>query len=80
MIFESVRKTHRCVVVDEANSFASVSAHISDRVHKECFDDLDAPVVRVSSEFVPMPYAESLEDRVLPGVDRIVAGIRETLY
>lgn len=80
MIFESVRKTHRCVVVDEANSFASVSAHISDRVHKECFDDLDAPVVRVSSEFVPMPYAEGLEDRVLPGVDRIVAGIRETLY
>lgn len=80
MIFESVRKTHRCVIVDEANSFASVSAYISDRVQKECFDDLDAPVVRVSGEYVPMPYAENLEDRVLPDVSRIVAAVRETLY
>ena len=80
MIFESVRKTHRCVIVDEANSFASVSAHISDRVHKECFDDLDAPVVRVSGEYVPMPYAENLEDRVMPSLERIIAGVREVLY
>lgn len=80
LIFESVRKTHRLVIVDEAWDFASVSAQISDRVQKECFDDLDAPVTRVSSEFVLMPYAEDLEAAVLPSVEKVIKAVKEVLY
>jgi len=80
LIFQSVRKTNRCVIVEESWEFASVGAQISDRVQRLCFDDLDAPVMRVTSEFVPMPYAEHLEDRMLPEIERIVRGVNEVLY
>ena len=80
MIFQSVRKTHRVVVVEESWSFASVGAQIADRIQFLCFDDLDAPVTRVTNEFVPMPYNEHLEDRVLPNVDRIVSAVKQVLY
>lgn len=80
LIFDSVRKTHRVVVVEESWEFASVGAQISDRVQRMCFDELDAPVVRVTSEFVPMPYAEHLEERMLPDVARIVAAVKEVNY
>jgi Pyruvate/2-oxoglutarate dehydrogenase complex, dehydrogenase (E1) component, eukaryotic type, beta subunit len=65
LIFQSVRKTNRCVIVEESWEFASVGAQISDRVQRICFDDLDAPVARVTAEFVPMPYAEHLEGGIL---------------
>src|SRR5579862_8339374 len=64
LIFQSVRKTNRCVVVEEANAFASVGAEVVARVQEHCFDDLDAPVERVSRLDVPMPYALNLEDLV----------------
>ena len=80
LIFQSVRKTNRCVIVEESWEFASVGAQISDRLQRICFDDLDAPVVRVTSEFVPMPYAEHLEDRMLPDIERIVHAVKEVLY
>jgi pyruvate dehydrogenase E1 component beta subunit len=80
LIFTSVRKTHRVVVVEESWSFASVGAQIADRVQLMCFDELDAPVTRVTSEFVPMPYNEHLEEHVLPSVERIVAAVKQVLY
>jgi pyruvate dehydrogenase E1 component beta subunit len=80
LIFGSVRKTHRLVVVDESWGFAAVSAEISDRVQRHCFDDLDAPVARVTSEFVLMPYAENLEKAVLPSVEKIVRAVKEVMY
>jgi pyruvate dehydrogenase E1 component beta subunit len=80
LIFSSVRKTNRLVIVEEAWSFGSVGSQISDRVQKECFDDLDAPVVRVTNEFVPMPYNEAQENRVMPQVDRIKSAIKEVMY
>jgi pyruvate dehydrogenase E1 component beta subunit len=80
LIFSSVRKTHRVVVVDEGWDFAATSAQISDRIQKECFDDLDAPVARVNSLFVPMPYAEHLEEAVLPSKDKVVTAVRDVLY
>jgi pyruvate dehydrogenase E1 component beta subunit len=80
MIFESVRKTHRLVIVDESWDFASVSAQISDRVQKECFDDLDAPVVRVSTDWVLMPYAEDLEHAVMPSVEKVIKAVKEVMY
>jgi pyruvate dehydrogenase E1 component beta subunit len=80
LIFGSVRKTHRVVIVEESWSFGSVGAQISDRVHKECFDDLDAPVHRVCNEFVPMPYNEAQEERTMPSVDRIIKAVKDVLY
>ncbi len=80
LIFSSVRKTHRCVIVEESWSFASVGAQIADRVQRECFDDLDSPTIRVTNEFVPMPYAEHLEERVLPNQERVIQAIKESLY
>ncbi len=80
MIFTSVRKTHRVVVVEESWSFASVGAQIADRVQYICFDELDAPVTRVTTEFVPMPYNEHLEERAMPSVERIVAAVKQVMY
>lgn len=80
LIFNSVRKTHRVVIVEEGQDFASVGGHISARIQSMCFDDLDAPVVRVNNEFVPMPYAEHLEERVLPNEERIMAAVKQVMY
>ena len=80
LIFASVRKTHRLVIVDESWSFGAVSAQIADRVQKECFDDLDAPVSRVNSEFVLMPYAEDLEAAVLPSAPKVIQAVKDVLY
>ena len=80
LIFNSVRKTHRLVIVDESWDFASVSAQISDRVQKHCFDDLDAPVTRITSDFVLMPYAEHLEHAVMPSSDKVVRAVKEVMY
>lgn len=80
LIFESVRKTNRCVIVDESWGFGGVSAQIASRVQKVCFDDLDAPVSLVNSEFVLMPYAEHLEEAVLPSLAKVTKAVKETLY
>lgn len=80
LIFASVRKTHRCVIVDEAWSFAAVSSEIADRIHRHCFDDLDAPVLRVTTDWVPMPYAEHLEEAVFPSAAKVVKAVKEVLY
>jgi pyruvate dehydrogenase E1 component subunit beta len=79
-IFESVRKTGRCVVVEEGWPVAGFGAEISDRVQRECFDALDAPVLRVSSADVPMPYAKTLETAYLPQPDKVVEAVRRAMY
>ena len=80
VIFDSVRRTNRCVVVEEGWRVAGFGAEISDRVQRECFDALDAPVVRVTAEDVPMPYAKTLEKAYLPQPERIVAAVHQVLY
>jgi len=79
-IFESVRKTNRCVVVEEGWRMAGFGAEIADRVQRECFDALDAPVVRVTSADVPMPYAKTLETAYLPQPEKIVEAAKQVLY
>jgi len=79
LIFESVRKTNRCVVVEEGWRMAGFGAEIADRVQRECFDDLDAPVLRVTSEDVPMPYAKTLEKSYLPQPEKVVAAVKKVL-
>jgi len=79
-IFDSVRKTGRCVIVQETWPYASVAAEIAFRVQRECMDYLDAPVERVTSEDVPMPYAKNLEQAVLPQPTDVVAAVKRVLY
>ena len=80
LIFESVRKTHRCVVVEEGWRYAGFGAEIADRVQRECFDELDAPVVRVTAADVPMPYAKTLEKAFLPQPEKVVDAVHKVLY
>jgi pyruvate dehydrogenase E1 component beta subunit len=75
-IFGSVTRTHRAVVVDEGWRSVGLSAEVAARISEECFYDLDAPVGRVASVEVPIPYARHLEDAALPGVGRVVAAAR----
>ena len=80
LIFDSVRKTNRCVVVEEGWRYAGFGAEIADRVQRECFDALDAPVVRVTAADVPMPYSRMLEKAFLPQPEKVVAAVHEVLY
>ena len=80
VIFESVRKTNRCVVVEEGWRYAGFGAEIADRVQRECFDELDAPVIRVTAADVPMPYAKTLEKAYLPQPEKVVDAVQQVLY
>ena len=75
-ILESVRKTHRVVVVDEAWRTGSLAAEISARIVESAFYELDAPIARVCTMEVPIPYAKHLEEAALPQSDKIVAAVR----
>jgi pyruvate/2-oxoglutarate/acetoin dehydrogenase E1 component len=78
-MMDSVRHTHRAVVVDEGWKTGSLSAEVTARIMEEAFWDLDAPVARVCSAEVPMPYAAHLEAAALPSVDGIAAAAKGTL-
>lgn len=79
-LYESVNRTNRCVVVDEAWPFASVGSHIAWLVSNNCFSYLDAPVELVSSEDVPMPYNHTLELAAQPSVRKVIAAAKRALY
>jgi pyruvate dehydrogenase E1 component beta subunit len=79
-IVESVKKTGRCVVVEEAWPQSSVASEIAAQVMTHAFDYLDAPVARVNGKDVPMPYAANLEKLALPNVDEVVAAAKAVLY
>lgn len=76
-ILDSVRKTHRAVVIDEAWRSGSLAGEISAQIMEGAFYDLDAPVARVCSAEVPIPYAKHLEEAALPQPAKIVAAVRD---
>lgn len=76
-LLATVARTHRVVVVDEAWRSGSLAAEVSARLMEQAFYELDAPVVRVCSAEVPMPYAQHLEQAALPQVESIVRAVRE---
>jgi pyruvate dehydrogenase E1 component beta subunit len=78
-VLASVAKTHRAVIVDEGWRTCSLAAEVSARIMESAFYSLDAPVVRVCSAEVPMPYARHMEEAALPQVPAIVAAVREML-
>lgn len=72
-IMASVKKTHRVMIVDEGWKSGSISAEIMARINEQAFFELDAPIGRVCSAEVPLPYAKHLEDAALPQPEKIVA-------
>ena len=79
-IYDSVAKTHRVVIVEQDRPFCGVGAEVCYRIQKNIFDELDAPIVRVSQEDVPMPYNERLEKAVLPNKEKLVAAVKKVCY
>jgi pyruvate dehydrogenase E1 component beta subunit len=79
-IIESVKKTGRCVAIEEGWPQNGVTAHIAAVVQQEAFDYLDAPVARVTGKDVPMPYAANLEKLALPSTAEVVAAAKGVLY
>ncbi|MBV9851676.1 MAG: pyruvate dehydrogenase complex E1 component subunit beta [Armatimonadetes bacterium] len=78
-VFNSVRKTHRAVVVQEQWPFYGLAAEFVTQISTATFDELDAPVERVTGAFVPMPYARALEDMAVPHENDIIAAVKKTL-
>jgi len=79
-IYASVRKTNRCVVVEEGWEHSGVGAQVVDYVQRDCFDHLDAPVLRVHQADVPMPYAKQIEKLAKPDVPKTVAAVKKVMY
>ena len=79
-VLASVRKTNRCVCVEEGYPQFSVTSELAAQIMTHAFDYLDAPVARVAGKDVPMPYAANLEKLALPNVDDVVAAAKGVLY
>ena len=79
-IIQSVKKTGRCVTIEEGWPQSGVGAEIMAKIMEEAFDYLDAPVVRISGKDVPMPYAANLEKLALPNAAEVVAAAKAVLY
>ena len=79
-LVESVKKTCGLVTVEEGWRQSGVGAEIAARVMEEAFDWLDAPIMRVTSEDVPMPYAANLEKLALPSVAKVIAAAKAVCY
>jgi pyruvate dehydrogenase E1 component beta subunit len=79
-VVESVKKTNRCVVVEESWPLASISSEIAYHIQRYAFDFLDAPVMRVTQSDTPFPFSPSLMDEALPNIERIVKAVKQVLY
>jgi pyruvate dehydrogenase E1 component beta subunit len=79
-IARSVQKTNRAVVLEEGWEICGMGSQVVDFIQRECFDDLDAPVLRVHQEDVPMPYAKNLERAAKPDAGKAIAAIKKVMY
>jgi pyruvate dehydrogenase E1 component beta subunit len=80
LLVQSVSKTKRCLILEEGWPFNGVGAEIAYRIGRRCFDDLDAPVERLTGADMPMPYNHHLEQQCIPDVPRAVAAVKKLLY
>jgi pyruvate dehydrogenase E1 component beta subunit len=78
-IASSVRKTHRAVLVEEGHVFSGISAELGFQIQQHCFDDLDAPLIRVCQRETPLPYTKNLERESIPNKERILSALMEVL-
>ncbi|WP_373512682.1 pyruvate dehydrogenase complex E1 component subunit beta [Persicitalea sp.] len=79
-VVESIKKTNRCVIVEEAWPLASISSELAYHIQRYAFDYLDAPVMRITNRDVPLPYAPTLIEEILPNVKRTVDAVNAVLY
>jgi len=79
-ILASIRKTHRCVIIDEDWGYCGMGSGILYKIQKPAFDDLDAPIEYVHSDEIPVPFNHFLEEAMMPSVDRIVTAVKEVCY
>jgi pyruvate dehydrogenase E1 component beta subunit len=79
-VVNSVKKTNRCVIVEEAWPLASISSEVAYHLQRYAFDYLDAPVMRITSRDLPLPYAPTLIEAILPNVERTVKAVKQVMY
>ncbi len=79
-VIESVKKTNRCVTIEEGFPQSGIGAEIAATIMTEAFDYLDAPVLRVTGKDVPMPYAANLEKLALPNVGEVIEAVKAVTY
>ena len=79
-VLASVKKTNRCVIVEEAWPLAAISSELTYAIQRNAFDYLDAPVVRVNSRDVPLPYAPTLIEEILPNMKRTIEAVHTVMY
>ena len=79
-LLASVRKTHRAVIVEEDWPYCGLGAGVADRIYRAAFDELDAPILRVTSKDAPVPYSKILENSMLPSVERILEAVDGVMY
>jgi pyruvate dehydrogenase E1 component beta subunit len=80
IVVDSVKKTNRLVIVEEAWPLSSIATEITYHIQKHAFDYLDAPVQRINSMDAPLPYAPTLIEEILPNVKRTVEAVKAVLY
>ncbi|MEX1189352.1 MAG: pyruvate dehydrogenase complex E1 component subunit beta [Bacteroidia bacterium] len=80
MIINSVQKTNRLVIVEEAWPLGSIATEVTFKVQKDAFDYLDAPILRVTSADVPLPYAPTLIEAALPNPEKVMQAVKKVLY
>lgn len=78
-VLDSVRRTHRLVIVDESQPFGGIASEVGFQIQRDAFDDLDAPVERVTAKDVPAPYAKNLIEAWMPTVDGVIDAVKRTL-
>ena len=79
-VVESVKKTNRCVTVEEGWPVASIGSHVASEITQNAFDWLDAPTIKITGKDVPMPYAANLEKLALPTVADVIAAVKTVTY
>tara|TARA_E500000178_G_C16970007_1_gene730451 strand:- start:14 stop:1366 length:1353 start_codon:yes stop_codon:yes gene_type:complete len=80
LIYKSVKKTNRVVIVEDGWGNTSFGSHLSYLIQSNCFDYLDSEIIKVSGKDVPMPYAENLEALALPTRDEIISAVKKVTY
>ena len=79
-IIESVKKTNRLVILEEAWPFANVASEITYQVQDKAFDYLDAPVIKINTADTPAPYSAALFKEWLPGAEDVIKAVKKVLY
>jgi len=79
-ILATVKKTNRAVYLEEGWPYAGTGAQIVSMIQEEAFDDLDAPLLRVTQADIPMPYAKNLESLAKPSAGHVIEAVKKVLY